>query len=218
MQSLSKKILLQTVKLFIYLHNLSYNLISVLALKINNGLHPKHCLLKYHKFFLKNIAKGDRVLDLGCGNGFLTSKLSRKAKFILGVDLNSKNIKQARRNHSASNIEYRLGNATKIKKQGFDVIVLSNVLEHIKYRVSFLHKIKKTAPKILLRVPLLNRDWLTLYKKELNCRWRLDKTHYTEYTIKSLKKELKEAGLYLEKYSIQFSEIWVVVLSKQSKI
>jgi len=217
MQSLSKKILLLIVKQFIRLHNLSYNQISVLALKINNGLHPKHRLLKYHKFFLKNIKKGDRVLDLGCGNGFLTFRLAQKAKFILGIDLNPKNIAFARKKFSAANIKYKVADITRIKKQNFDVIVLSNVLEHIPNRVSFLQKIQETAPKILLRVPLFARDWLTLYKKELNCEWRLDKTHYTEYNLNSLKKELKKTGLFLDKYSIQFNEIWAVVLSKQLK-
>ena len=57
----------------------------------------------------------------------------------------------------------------------------------------------------------INRDWITLYKKELGVEWRLDKTHYIEYTLESFKEELKKAGLNLEKYSIQFGEIWAVV-------
>ena len=156
-------------------------------------------------------------MDLGCGNGFLTFALAQKAKLVLGLDLNPKNIAFARKKFSAANLKYKAADITKIKKQGFDVIVLSNVLEHIKNRVSFLQKIKKTGPKILLRVPLFNRDWLTLYKKELHCEWRLDQTHYTEYTLRSLHKELTKSGLSIKKYSIQFNEIWAVVLSKQSK-
>ena len=58
---------------------------------------------------------------------------------------------------------------------------------------------------------MINRDWITLYKKELGIEWRLDKTHYIEYTLESFKKELEKAGLNLEKYSIQFGEIWAVV-------
>jgi len=53
-------------------------------------------------------------------------------------------------------------------------------------------------------------NWITLYKKELGVEWRLDKTHYIEYTLESFKKELEKAELNLEKYSIQFGEIWAV--------
>ena len=84
-------------------------------------------------------------------------------------------------------------------------------MEHIENRIEFLNKIKNLAPKILIRVPMINRDWITLYKKELGIEWRLDKTHYIEYTLESFKKELEKAGLNLEKYSIQFGEIWAVV-------
>lgn len=57
---------------------------------------------------------------------------------------------------------------------------------------------------------MINRDWIILYKKELGIEWRLDKTHYIEYTLESFKEELEKAGLNLEKYSIQFGEIWAV--------
>lgn len=42
---------------------------------------------------------------------------------------------------------------------------------------------------------MINRDWITLYKKELGVEWRLDPTHCTEYTLESLKEELQKAGL-----------------------
>ena len=58
---------------------------------------------------------------------------------------------------------------------------------------------------------MINRDWITLYKKELGVEQRLDKTRYIEYTLESFKEELEKAGLNLEKYSIQFGEIWAVV-------
>jgi len=52
---------------------------------------------------------------------------------------------------------------------------------------------------------------LTLYKKKNGFKYRLDKTHFIEYSIDSLKTELNQAGWNLEKYSIQFGEIWGIV-------
>lgn len=84
-------------------------------------------------------------------------------------------------------------------------------MQHIQDRVEFLQKIKDLAVKILIRVPMINRDWITLYKKELGMEWRLDPTHYTQYTLESLEEELQKANLRIDKFSIQFGEIWAIV-------
>lgn len=195
--------------------NFIYHLISETVVKFNHGEHPKHRIMRYHQFFLNHILEGSRILDLGCGNGALTRDLAEKAKYILAIDFNKKNITWAKKNYNAPNIEYREGNITQIENhQKFDIIVLSNVLEHIEKRTDFLRKIKILAPKILIRVPMINRDWLTLYKKELGIEWRLDKTHYTEYTLENFKEELNRAGLKIQNYSIQFGEIWAVVSAR----
>ncbi len=199
-------------KLTLSLHNLFYRLSSKLAIKLEGGLHPKHRLMNYHKFFVSNINSDDIVLDVGCGNGALTYDIAKKARKVIGIDLNKKNIQIANEKYLSSNIKYIIGNIVAHNfDQKFDVVVLSNVLEHIENRIEFLEKIKNLTPKILIRVPMINRDWITLYKKELGVEWRLDKTHYTEYTLENLKRELEKVELNIEKYSIQFGEIWVVV-------
>jgi hypothetical protein len=87
------------------------------------------------------------------------------------------------------------------------------VLEHIEDREELLRKAKDLSPRILIRVPMINRDWITLYKKENGLEWRLDRTHYTEYTLDSLKNELRKANLRLEEYSIQYGEIWGIAIA-----
>ena len=65
--------------------------------------------------------------------------------------------------------------------------------------------------KILIRVPILQRDWTVLKKKEIGIEWRLDKTHEIEYTEKNFKKEMLEAGLKIKKLELIWSEIWCVL-------
>ncbi|MCD6317897.1 methyltransferase domain-containing protein [Candidatus Aerophobetes bacterium] len=118
----------------------------------------------------------------------------------------------AKRKFPKDNIKYIHGDATKLNSnEKFDVIVLSNVLEYIEDRVSFLLKMGQLADKFLIRVPMLNRDWLTYYKKEIGYEYRLDPTHKIEYTMESFKEELSKAGLKIDSASIQFGEIWAVV-------
>jgi len=200
------------IKLILKLHNFSYKLSSFFSSKIEQGLHPKHRLMNYHKFFVDNINSGDTVLDIGCGNGALTFDIAKKAREAAGIDLNEKNIEIARKKFSATNIKYIAGDALKnLPNEKFDVIILSNVLEHIENRIEFLNKIKNLCPKILIRAPMINRDWITLYKKELGLEYKLDKTHFVEYTLESFQEEIATAGLKIKNYSIQFGEIWAAI-------
>jgi len=213
MGSLIERLKVFSLKKILEIHSLSYRLAGSLSQKVEkNGLHPKHRIMNYHKFFVNNIEEGDTVLDIGCGNGALTFDLAKKAKKVVGIDINEKNIEVAKSKYNSANIEYKVGDATKdLDNKKFDAVVLSNILEHIEDREDFLNKIKNLAPKILIRVPMINRDWITLYKKELGLEWRSDKTHFIEYTLDSFKKEIKKIGLGLENYSIQFGEIWAVI-------
>jgi len=192
--------------------NFLYKLISFLAIRAEGGIHPKHRLLGYHEFFTNNILCTDSVLDIGCGNGALSYDIAGKAKSVVGIDIEQKNIKEAIKRHSRPNLKYVVGDATKdLFGDKFDVITLSNVLEHIEHRVLFLKGIKGISAKYLIRVPTFDRDWIPLYKKELGLEWRLDLTHFTEFTKKTFYKEIEEAGYSIESFSVQFGEIWAVV-------
>lgn len=200
------------IRLALKLHSFAYKLASRLAINAERGLHPKHRLMNYHQFFLDHISPNDRVLDIGCGNGALAYDLAGKAARVVGIDTNEKNRTAWQTRFARENLEYRVADATTFAPQEIsDVVVLSNVLEHIEHRVDFLKHIKRLAPTFLIRVPMLNRDWITLYKKELGLEYRLDKTHFIEYTLATFRDELAPAGLRLELFSIQFGEIWAVI-------
>lgn len=213
MNPLAKRLTFFALKIILRIHSFSYNLAGRLSQRLEkDGLHPKHRIMNYHKFFVDNVSENDIVLDIGCGNGALTYDVARKAKKVVGIDLNKQNISIAKRNYSSENIEYVCGNAlTDLPNERFDVIILSNVLEHIDKRVEFLISAKKLTSKFLIRVPMLNRSWIDVYKKELGLEYRLDKTHFIEYTFEGFREELGKAGLSVLDYSIQFGEIWAVV-------
>lgn len=199
-------------RLALLLHSFSYKLASRFAIGAEGGLHPKHRLMNYHQFFLDHTQSTDRVLDIGCGNGALAFDLASKAKTVVGIDTNKKNQAAWQTRFARGNLTYHVADATTFSpEQHFDVVVLSNVLEHIEHRVAFLKRIKHLAPLFLIRVPMLDRDWITLYKKELGLEYRLDTTHFTEYTLDQFAQELHDAGLVIQSHSIQFGEIWAVV-------
>jgi hypothetical protein len=96
----------------------------------------------------------------------------------------------------------------------FDVVVLSNILEHLPERVHFLKEVLESASvsRMLIRVPLFERDWRVPLKQELGVEWRLDPSHETEYTPESFTEEMGAAGLRIAHQEVRWGEIWAEVL------
>ena len=201
------------VRTALRLHNLSYAIArDISQLAEPDGLHPKHRLMDYHQWFIQQVNPGWHILDVGCGNGALTDELYRHCKNVIGLDISADNIKEAR---SRSKAEFICADATLYSfKRNFDAIVISNVLEHIKDRRNFLMALHRHSNLFLIRVPMLDRDWVTLYKKELGLEYRLDVTHFVEYTLNSFAKELEDAGLKMESYRVRYGEIYAVAKGK----
>lgn len=202
----------------ILLDNKIYRIISILATKLNNNIHPKHRLTDYHKFFFDRIEKNTNILDIGCGIGILAYELANKAGKVIAIDKNKVSIEIAKKSFSKTNIKYIVGDVISYNfVENFDYIILSNFLQHIKNRVNFLKKIQKFGNIILIRVPMINRSWLTIHKKELELEYRLNPNHYIEYTFEGFQEELNRAGLKIIDYQIKFGEIWskVIKLRKQ---
>lgn len=202
------------IKIFCWINNFSYKIIGFLAIRANRGIHPKHRILNYHKFFIDNISQSDQVLDIGSGNGAVAYDIASKAKKVIGIDIIHENVLRSEKKYHKDNIEFIEGDATTFNfNEKFDVIVLSNVLEHIEDRVSFLKNIKKLAPKILIRVPLITRDWISVWKKENGFSYKLDDTHCIEYTEENFQEEIKKAGLIIDSFYVKFGELYSIVLS-----
>lgn len=207
------------IHFFCWLNNFSYKVISFLAIKDNGGIHPKHKISDYHQFFVENVRPSDSVLDIGYGSGFVAYHIAQKARKVTGIDIINKNIVLAKKEYHLDNMRFIEGDATTYQfMETFDVIVLSNVLEHIKKRKEFLKNIKKLAPKFLIRVPMITRDWLSVYKKNQGFNYKLDDTHFIEYTEENFRSELEKAGLKIESSCVKFGELYAIasVLSQKN--
>jgi 2-polyprenyl-3-methyl-5-hydroxy-6-metoxy-1,4-benzoquinol methylase len=161
---------------------------------------------------VRRLHASDRVIDIGCGNGALTYDIANLAgSEVLGIDFNEKNILFAKQHYKHARIKFVQGDALcDLPDNDFDVVVLSNVLEHLSNRPEFLQRICKLLKpsRLLIRVPLFEREWRVPLRKELNVEWRLDPTHETEYTIESFEDEMKEAGLLIQHLEVHWGEIW----------
>ena len=182
------------------------------SVRYGKGIHTKHRHTRYHDFFVERVGKGERVLDVGCGHGALAYDIADRAgASVVGIDLDPRNIEKARERFAHKRIEYREGDASKdLQGERFDVVILSNVLEHLGGRPAFLARVLALAEpaRVLIRVPSFERDWRVPLKQELGVEWRLDPTHETEYTMESFERELEEGGLHIVDRNVCWGEIW----------
>lgn len=194
------------------LDDMLYHLQGRTAIRYDDGIHPKHRLMDYHRFFINRISDKERVLDIGCGNGAVAFDIAKSTgALVVGIDINAENISIAKQRHQHKNLTFIQGDAlVELPNETFDIVILSNVLEHLPNRASFLIRVNETIhPKIfLIRVPLFERDWRVPLKKEIGVEWRLDETHETEYTLETFAEEMANAGLNIKHLEVRWGEIW----------
>lgn len=213
------------VSLALRLHNKAYEFAGKYSACLEpDALHPKHRLMKYHQWFVNRVKPEWRVLDIGCGIGALARDLKMKCKSVTGIDLRHTSIAEARRRYSAEGLLFYEADALTYEvKESYEAFVLSNVLEHIEDRVGFLKYLYanypwEPKPILLLRVPMLTRDWITLYKKERGVEWRLDSSHAIEYTEEQLRTELAISGLQIVEWEVRFGESYIIASKVPSNL
>ncbi|MEM7532467.1 MAG: class I SAM-dependent methyltransferase [Chloroflexota bacterium] len=205
----------KTLRFLFSLDQWLYYLQGQVASSYGGGIHTKHRHMNYHQFFVRQIQPEERVIDIGCGLGAVAYTVAQEsgASKVVGIDLSAKSIAMAQERHQHPKVDYRVGDAlVDLPDEAFDLVILSNVLEHLPGRPEFLRRVQAalSPSRILIRVPLFERDWRVPLKKELGVEWRLDPTHEIEYTHETFAQEMDEANLDIIYQEIRWGEIWAV--------
>lgn len=98
--------------------------------------------------------KSGRLLDIGCGMGFMSEMGQRMGFVTKGIDVNPHAIKKGK--EMFPQLDISCSSLDSLENESFDIIVLNHVLEHILEPASFLFEVKKKLKQdgiIVLGVP-----------------------------------------------------------------
>jgi 2-polyprenyl-6-hydroxyphenyl methylase/3-demethylubiquinone-9 3-methyltransferase len=104
-----------------------------------------------------------RVLDLGCGAGFLANHLAAKGHTVTGVDTTPENLVVARAHDATGTATYELGDACTLPypDASFDVVCAMDLIEHVPDPARLVAEAGRVlAPGGLFFFHTFNRTWL----------------------------------------------------------
>lgn len=105
-----------------------------------------------------------RVLDVGCGAGFLANPLAVEGYAVTALDASEASIKVARARDATGRVRYELGDALPLPypSGAFDVICAMDFLEHIERPRDFIHEVGRVlGAGGLFLFHTFNRNWVS---------------------------------------------------------
>lgn len=180
-----KKYLLKITKT-LYQHKYDFHFVRKLEWKIV-------------KKFL-NPQKRDIILDLACGNGFFTQKLTNDGCYVIGIDIDKKKIQYANYYHKVNGCEFKVGNAESmpLRSATFDKVFSISSLQHFNNPGKALREINRVLRKHGRVVISVDSFSYHKVKKDFK-EWHRDNFCVVNYfKLSDLKKMIENAGFSLK--------------------
>lgn len=155
-----------------------------------------------HEKVLELVGNNKKVLEIGCATGYLSSKMKEHGCSVVGIEIENEAAEVARK----AGIEVIGGDIEDMEKlpmgkASFDVIVLADVLEHMKEPDITLKKLSGfLKPEGYIVVSLPNIGYWTMRLKHLFGKWDytetgiMDSGHLRFFTLKTARKLLENSG------------------------
>ena len=124
--------------------------------RIPPGLEPSDFTLR-RRFLLERVQAGERVLDVGCGEGRFAAELARVGARVVGVDVAQEPLRRARERDPQLDLRLTppLGE-WELEDASFDAVWAGEVIEHVADTAAWLSEIRRvlrSGGSLLLSTP-----------------------------------------------------------------
>ncbi len=147
-------------------------------------------------------SRGERVLDIGCGDGYNTAAIAKRGAIVTGIDVNERRLAIARRRHRGLPVNFQTMNAETLSfaDASFHKAISFCAIEHFRRDDLVLANVRRVlAPHgvLMLSADSLTNPEIREVEREIHGR-RYDVS--TFYSVDLLRRKLDEAGFALERW------------------
>ena len=153
-----------------------------------------------HTAAIEAARPGSRLLDIGCGQGYVARELAAKGCKVTGMD---QYIPNASPDADVDYIRWNLDRPEfPVNVSGFDQIMMLDIIEHLKEPEKFMDELRFAAvckrPEVVITTAnigfLVTRLMLFVGQFNYGRKGILDATHTRLFTFRSLKALLEQSG------------------------
>ena len=133
---------------------------------VPHGLQPPDFAVR-SRFLLGHVTPGDRVLDVGCGEGRFAAELARAGAQVVGIDVAEEPLRRARARHPELDLRIVQGEGPwQLPDAGFELVWAGEVIEHVADTARWLSEVRRVLDRngrLLLTTPNHSRIHLALH-------------------------------------------------------
>jgi len=169
-------------------------------------------------FIKRKLSKKQRILDIGCGSGELTSLISGFCQEIVGVDHNKIHVDNANKKYGSDKTKFIYGDAFKFlnENSAVDVLICCHILEHLDTPTEFLKQAWNYCDLIYVEVPDFERSESDLTRLALGLPAHFsDADHIYEFTRDNMYDLFKQSNCHVidEQFRFGIMSFWIAPLS-----
>jgi 2-polyprenyl-3-methyl-5-hydroxy-6-metoxy-1,4-benzoquinol methylase len=111
--------------------------------QLPEGLEPSDFALRT-RFLLEHVRSGERVLDVGCGDGRFAAELVRAGAHVVGIDVAEEPLRRARAREEQLDLRIVDGDGPwELEDASFDVVWAGEVIEHVADTAAWLSEVRR---------------------------------------------------------------------------
>ena len=130
---------------------------------VPEGLEPSDFAAR-RGFLLEHVSAGERVLDVGCGEGRFAVELAAAGARVVGIDVAEEPLRRARARHPELDLRLIDGEGPwELEDASFDVVWAGEVIEHVADTAAWLSEIRRvlrSGGSLLASTPANDRSTL----------------------------------------------------------